>query len=167
MILDDGSGRPDEEGAYLKPGLGPAPNQGTVYVVAGSSGWATFQVGRHPVMHTSLLRMGSLVLDIDGQRLDAKFLRETGAIDDSFSIVKGAQPETVRLTTLRFVDGQVTARWRSRPGKVYVVERATTLNPPDWTIASEEFEAVGLTTSWTDITLPGSEAFFFRVVEIR
>jgi hypothetical protein len=167
MVLDDGSGRPDEEGAYLKPGMGPAPNQGTVYVVAGSSGWATFQVGRHPIMHTSLLRMGSLVLDIDGQRLDAKFLRETGAIDDSFSIVKGAQPETVRVTTLRFTDGQVTARWRSRPGKVYVVERATTLNPPDWTIASEEYEAVGLTSSWTDITLPGSEAFFFRIVEVR
>ena len=167
MILDDSSGRPEDGGSYLKPGTGPAPNQGTVYVVAGSSGWATFQVGRHPIMHASLLRMGSLILDINGQRLDAKFLRETGAIDDSFSLVKGAQPENVRLTSLHLQDGFITAKWRSRPGKVYVVQKATRLDPPDWSITSEELTAVGLNSSWTDIALPGVESCFFRVVEIR
>jgi hypothetical protein len=167
MILDDSSGRPEEGGSYLKPGIGPAPNEGTIYIVAGSSGWATFQVGRHPVMHTSLLRMGSLVLDINGQRLDAKFLRETGTIDDSFTIVKGAQPEPVRLTSLHLQDGYITAKWRSRPGKVYVVQKATTLDPPDWAVTSEELTAIALNSSWTDIALPDAEKCFFRVVELR
>ena len=167
MLLDDGSGRPEEGGAYLKPGTGPAPNEGTVYVVAGSSGWATFQVGRHPAMHTSLLRMGSLVLDIDAQRLEAKFIRETGAIDDSFTIVKSAQPEAVRLTSLHLQDGLITIKWRSRPGKVYVVQKATTLDAPDWATASDELQASGLNSSWTDIALPGAEKCFFRVAEIR
>ena len=32
--------------------------------------------------------LGSLVVDLSGDRLDAVFLRETGATGDSFSIVK-------------------------------------------------------------------------------
>ena len=40
-------------------------------------------------MFISLDELGSLVLDIEGSRLDARFLRETGEIDDSFTILKG------------------------------------------------------------------------------
>src|SRR5688572_18224831 len=55
MVKDGGSGKPEESGPYRKAGRGPAPNEGAVYIVAGSSGWATFQLGRHPIMHASLL----------------------------------------------------------------------------------------------------------------
>jgi hypothetical protein len=42
----------------------------------------------HPAMFISLNNLGSLVLDIQGSRLDAKFIRETGATDDYFTIIK-------------------------------------------------------------------------------
>lgn len=38
MKKDAGDGREDGTGAYRKPSAGPAPHEGTVYVVAGSSG---------------------------------------------------------------------------------------------------------------------------------
>src|SRR5699024_7878004 len=38
MKKDGGSGRENETGAYRKATLGPAPREGAVYVVAGSSG---------------------------------------------------------------------------------------------------------------------------------
>ncbi|MCW5979193.1 MAG: metallophosphoesterase [Bryobacteraceae bacterium] len=90
MIKDGGSGRPAESGAYAKPLLGPQPNAGAAYVVLGNSGKLTSAPLNHPAMFTSQLKLGSLVLDVEGSRLDAKFLRETGVIADSFSIVKGA-----------------------------------------------------------------------------
>ena len=92
MIKDSGSGRPSGTGAYTKPSSGIAPHEGAVYAVAGSSGQASGGTLNHPAMFISLNQLGSMVLDVDGNRLDARFLRETGAIDDSFTVVKGAAP---------------------------------------------------------------------------
>jgi hypothetical protein len=92
MIKDGGSGRESETGAYTKPVLGPSPNLGAVYAVAGSSGQTSGGTLNHPAMFISLNNLGSMVLDIDGGRLDAKFLRETGAIADSFTMIKGGAP---------------------------------------------------------------------------
>ena len=164
MVLDAGSGRPEETGAYLKTGTGPAPNQGTLYIVAGSSGFATFQTGRHPIMHSALLRMGSLVLDIDGQRLDGRFLRETGAVDDWFTVLKGASAPELRMSA-QMVQGQVTVSWKSSAGRTYVVERSWALDQP-WQAASPEIVATGATTTWMDVA-QGVEKYFYRVVQVR
>ncbi|MEY3609297.1 MAG: hypothetical protein RLZZ447_2085, partial [Verrucomicrobiota bacterium] len=43
----------------------------------------------HPAMFLSLYRLGSLVLDVDGNRLDAAFLTEKGERLDHFTILKG------------------------------------------------------------------------------
>ena len=165
MIKDSGSGQPSDTGPYFKPGTGPNPNQGTVYVVAGSSGWATFQTGRHPIMHTALLQMGSLVLDINGQRLDAKFLRETGAIDDRFTIIKGAPPERLRIVSIRYGDGGVTIRWKSRAGQAYRLEKTDNLENPDWQPVGADVLATGATTSWTGGVPSPTGRCFFRVAE--
>ena len=94
-FIDSGDGRTDGTGGY---GKDYGPNLGTVFVVAGSSGqittWtngstATLNPAPHPVMFTSQLRLGSLILDIDGNRLDAKFLSSGGNIRDYFTIEKG------------------------------------------------------------------------------
>jgi hypothetical protein len=92
MIKDGGSGRPLNTGAYSKPTGGLAGHEGAVYAVAGSSGQASGGALNHPAMFISLNNLGSMVLDVDGDRLDAKFLRETGSIADSFTIVKGVVP---------------------------------------------------------------------------
>lgn len=92
MIKDGGSGRPSGTGAYSKPTEGLEGHEGAVYAVAGSSGQTSGGTLNHPAMFISLNNLGSMVLDVDGNRLDARFLRETGAIADSFTILKGAVP---------------------------------------------------------------------------
>jgi len=166
MMKDAGSGRPDETGAYLKPGTGPGVNEGTVYVVAGSSGWATFQWGHHPAMFASLLRVGSMVIDVNSNRLDAKFLRETGAIDDYFAIIKGAAPEPLRFATFRVAQGELRAQWKSVAGHTYRIQKSASLETPEWIDLSEDIPASGATTSWSDLVMPDAEKCFFRVVRI-
>jgi calcineurin-like phosphoesterase family protein len=83
-----GDGRPEGDGAYVKTGSGPQAHAGAVYTVAGSSGQISGGSFDHPAMFLSLDVLGSLVLDVDGDRLDAKFLDDLGAVRDSFAIVK-------------------------------------------------------------------------------
>ncbi len=89
MILDDGDGSMSGDGPYWKPDMGPAPHRGAVHTVAGCSGLTSGGSLDHPAMHVSLNTLGSVVLDIDGQRLDASFLDSTGVVQDEFTIVKG------------------------------------------------------------------------------
>jgi hypothetical protein len=92
MIRDSGDGRVGGTGPYRKPTSGPAPHEGAVYAVAGSSGQTSGGLLNHPAMFISLNRLGSMVLDVSGNRLDALFLRENGAIDDRFTVIKGTAP---------------------------------------------------------------------------
>src|SRR5215213_9980697 len=108
MKKDGGSGRPDGTGAYSKPTLGPGAHEGAVYAVAGSSGQASGGLLNHPAMFISLNNLSSMVLDINGNTLDAKFLRENGEVWDYFRIVKGtggpvvppAAPTNLTATTV-------------------------------------------------------------------
>jgi hypothetical protein len=91
MQIDIGNGRSDGDGAYKAVYNEADPFRGAVYITAGSSGKTSSGTLDHPVMiHASLQQLGSLVLDIDGNRLDAFFVRENGAVDDYFSILKSA-----------------------------------------------------------------------------
>jgi hypothetical protein len=90
MKKDGGSGRPDASRAYHKPTYSMAPHEGTVYVVAGTSGKIAGGTLNHPAMFSSQGVLGSVVLDVNGNRLDATFLDSTGVRRDYFTIVKGA-----------------------------------------------------------------------------
>lgn len=166
MFVDAGSGRVDETGAYEKPISGPNANRGTVYIVAGSSGWATFVTGRHPVMHTALLEMGSLVLDIDGDRLDAKFLRETGTIDDYFTILKTALVEPVIIGSFSASAGNVFLQWHAQVGKSYRVEKTFSLNSPEWTAVGADVVAAGPLAAWGGAVNSPTGKAFFRVQQL-
>ena len=107
MKIDGGDGRPDGKGAYRKVTFGPGVHEGAVYVVAGSSGKVSNKSEKsaargyhdHSAMLISLARLGSLVLDVDGNRLDATFLSETGERLDYFSIIKGKDMKPTRSTS--------------------------------------------------------------------
>jgi acid phosphatase type 7 len=88
MKVDAGDGRRDGDGAYEKPRVPHAPFAGAVYTVAGSSSKTSGGKLDHPVMVTSQNVAGSLVLDVEGGVLDARFLNSAGAVTDSFTIVK-------------------------------------------------------------------------------
>jgi hypothetical protein len=100
MKVNAGDGRSDGKGAYQKRTFGKGAHEGSVYVVAGSSGKVSLQNEKsakrgyldHPAMFLSLPRLGSLVLDVDGNKLDATFLSETGERLDYFTIIKGKNP---------------------------------------------------------------------------
>lgn len=101
MKLDGGSGR---DPAPYQKGAGTPARDGAVYAVAGSSGKVSGGSLDHPAMFISLNNLGSMVVDVDGSRLDARFLRENGAIADSFSIVKGTPPAPLPAVTIAATD---------------------------------------------------------------
>ena len=88
MKKNAGDGRPLGNGAYIKPLTGPRDHFGAVYAVAGCAGQATGGSLNHPAHYISLNNLGSLVLDVNGTRLDATFLRENSSTPDTFTIIK-------------------------------------------------------------------------------
>lgn len=164
MIKDSGNGRLDGTGAYRTSSAGG--DEGTVYVVAGSSGQVSGGFLNHPAMFMSLSRLGSLVIDVDGQRLDAQFLRETGAIDDHFSIIKGAPLGPLRWVKFHLGGGVMQASFASIAGKSYRIERTSGLENPAWTNASDNIRANGSVTHWTSPVPSVPERSFFRVRQV-
>jgi Calcineurin-like phosphoesterase/Purple acid Phosphatase, N-terminal domain len=163
MIKDNGNGRPESNGAYVKSAEG---NQGAVYIVAGSGGFATSRHGHHPAMFASILETGSLILDVDGNRLDGKFLRESGAIEDTFTIIKQTVPQPLRVTSINVVNGLVTLQLNTVPGRSYRIERTLNLGPATWVPAGADFLATGSTTTWTVPVPPNATKAFYQAVEL-
>lgn len=85
MIKDGGDGREGGDGPYVKASI---PHAGAVYTVAGSSGKTTNAPLDHPAMFFSVKALGSVVLDFDGERLDAAFLTATGQVTDHYTLIK-------------------------------------------------------------------------------
>jgi hypothetical protein len=100
MKKDAGDGDEAGDGAYRKPGPGPTPHEGAVYVVAGSSGQTSGGWLDHPAMFVSLNSLGSLVLDVEGERLDGTFLLADGSIADRFTLLK-ARPNSPPVAAAR------------------------------------------------------------------
>ncbi|MBD3867991.1 MAG: metallophosphoesterase [Acidobacteria bacterium] len=124
MKVDGGDGTLGGTGAYQKSGKGLNPHEGTVYVVAGSASRLGSGAFDHPAVYLSIYIRGSLVLDPDGDRMEAIFLDDAGLVRDRFMIVKntavapvagfsatpvrGAAPLTVRFQDLSSTN---TASW--------------------------------------------------------
>ncbi len=85
-LIDDGDGDENGDGVYDKG----TSSEGAVYIVAGSSSKTSSMDGLHPAMHVSLEELGSMVIDVDAERLDARFLDDQGQVRDSFTMIKEA-----------------------------------------------------------------------------
>jgi len=169
MKKDGGSGRPDGTGAYNKTTLGPGANEGAVYAVAGSSGQISGGTLNHPAMFISLNNLGSMILDINGNTLDAKFLRENGAIADYFRIVKGevapvvpAAPSSLAATTVS--SSQINLSWtdNSNNENGFKVEQST-----DGTTFTQIAMLASNATSHAVTGLTASTTYFFRVASFN
>ncbi len=94
MIIDPGNGKEDGDGVFEKDVTGgnTSPGaDGVIYVVAGASGKVKNTFGlNHPAMMVSMAEMGSVLLDVDGDRLDFQYLNRYGVIRDYFTISKAA-----------------------------------------------------------------------------
>ncbi len=165
MLKDSGSGRPEESGPYRKQVEGAGAGEGAVYVVAGSAGQVGGGTLNHPAMRISLNQLGSLVIDVHGSRLDARFLRATGDVGDSFTIQKPSRREQFRILTLQSTNGLVKARWNSIPGRRYQIESALSLEDASWVAAGDPVTATENTSSWSGV-YTGAPAVYYRVVEL-
>lgn len=90
-ILDGGDGDPGNHGPYHKATqAGQGPHEGTVYVVSGAAAdLRNFPAGAHRVMNKSLESLGTSVIEVDGDVLTGRYIDDTGAVIDTFSISKG------------------------------------------------------------------------------
>jgi hypothetical protein len=86
MAIDAGDGDPAGDGAYLKEDT--TEQQGTVYAVVGSSSLTGSGQLNHPAMVVGLEELGSLVLDVEDNQLDARFLDDADNVLDVFRIRK-------------------------------------------------------------------------------
>ena len=99
MKINGGDGRPSGNGAYEKPSAVMGPHEGAVYSVVGSSAQTSGGTLNHAAMKVSLNILGSMLLDIDGNRLEGQFIDNLGAVRDSFVILKGMTgPHTILAT---------------------------------------------------------------------
>lgn len=91
-----GDGRISGNGAYTKPADG-ASHAGAVYTVCGVSGKLDDAAPlNHPVMFMSTIaHYGSMILDVNGDSLHARFINTAGTVVDHFDLVK--PPSRVKL----------------------------------------------------------------------
>ncbi|MCA9622428.1 MAG: metallophosphoesterase, partial [Myxococcales bacterium] len=87
-IVDGGSGETLGDGPYHK-NPGNAGHEGAVYIVAGHGGAGVSGPANHPVMYFSEVDNGSVILDVQGNRLAVRNIRWDGAVTDRMSLVKG------------------------------------------------------------------------------
>jgi hypothetical protein len=161
FLKDSGNGRLDGAGAYLKPTLGEGPREGAVYAVTGSGAALGGGTLNHPAMYRSLNQLGSMVLDIHANRLEAKFVRETGVIDDYFTLIKGAG--VFRITTVSVSSNQVSIAWNAVADRTYRVEFSPMLPAAQWTDASGDIKADDVNAHWTGAVNGGATGGFYRV----
>jgi hypothetical protein len=163
MFRDSGSGRESESGPYRKT---EGDVRGAVYVVAGSSGQISGGQLNHPAMFISLNQLGSLVLDVNGPRLDATFLRSDGAIGDFFTMLKPGAEQSIQITSFSVESGIMTVTWTSEAGRTYYIERAKSLYSPEWEAVTPAILASGATTSWSGLIEPDRH-LFYRVTQFN
>ncbi|MFP6615940.1 MAG: metallophosphoesterase, partial [Candidatus Hydrogenedentota bacterium] len=96
VILDDGDGNPDGDGAYRKS-AGLNPHEGTIQIVAGHGGAGVSRRGTMPVMREIFVENGSVVLDLDGDTLTGTMINRDRVIRDVFGLVKSGKVEVNRI----------------------------------------------------------------------
>ncbi|MFT7618712.1 MAG: hypothetical protein ACI97A_002359 [Planctomycetota bacterium] len=95
-------GRVGLGGAYQKQSNANGSYDGCVYVVAGASGKISGGSYNHPTSFMSVPVLGSVILDVKGSQLDARYMDSNGYLTDFFTLTKdGVTPvQTTHLPAL-------------------------------------------------------------------
>jgi acid phosphatase type 7 len=160
--LDGGDGRPDGTGAYHRP----PGSAGTVYVTAAlgaqpQSSSATVHPAHYLKINSTL---GSLVIDVNSNRLDYRFLNTSGEALDYFSIDKSPQeapPATpTGLVATETAPGEILLTWNNTPTNEmrFLLERGIdgTIFTPIATLGANQ-------TTYTDSGLPPGVVWYYRL----
>ena len=117
--------------------------RGSIYVMSGSAGKVGYSIDSHDANVSRYFNLGSFVIDIDGNNLTGRYLRETGAIDDVFSINKTPLSNSAPVANA------------GRDASVQI-PNAVSLNG---SVTDDSFPGNNLTTSWSQVSGPGSTTF--------
>ena len=129
MILDHGNGREGGSGAYRKPRGYGVPHRGAVQAVVGCSSEVRGGLLNHPAMCVSSNVLGSMLLEVCGDRLDAIFLNDHAETNDAFTLIKANYLPLAPLMT----DARVLSNGLFRftlvgdPGPIYRIEASDDL----------------------------------------
>jgi hypothetical protein len=158
MKVDDGSGREDETGAYRKNEEG----RGVIYTIAGSAGQALGGPLNHPAHFISLNELGTVVVDVNENRLDAKFLNSDGVVRDYYTLTKPSPFPAAPLHLLALSTGsnEVTLSWTDAAENEagYALERST-----DGVNFTPIVALTADTTTAIDTGLSANTTYFYRV----
>ena len=167
MLLDSGNGRADGDGAYFKPTLGPASHEGAVYVVAGNSGKISGGALNHPAMNVSLNALGSIVLEVESNRVEVTFLDQLGNKRDYFAIIKGGSslPAPGNLTAMASNRGHINLAWTDSSNNEdgFRLERRGPQNGGKYAVIVPQGGIGANVTSYADTGLVGGTNHFYRV----
>jgi 3',5'-cyclic AMP phosphodiesterase CpdA len=110
------------------------PNTGILYVVAGSAGWATTTQAAYPhnamyFSHTT--NGGSLYLEVEGNRLDAKWIADDGVIRDKFTMMKDVNVKQTITQETNLNNITLSASWNGNYGwqNTNVTSRSLVVSP--------------------------------------
>jgi cellulose 1,4-beta-cellobiosidase len=160
MIRDNSGGDPDGSGTYVKR---PIPRDGAVYVVAGSSGKVGTGTLNHPAMFVSMSKLGSLVLDVNGNELLARFITSTGTVADTFGIRHEEAPSTPTALTASASDASVALDWADNTEADlagYDVLRATSADGTYSKLTTVT------TSSWNDASVTNGTTYHYKVAAV-
>lgn len=97
VVLDDGDGDPDGDGAYRKS-AGIHAHEGTVQIVTGNAGQTMGRTGTIPFMRRTITEYGSVLVEVNGDTLTGRMVNRNGSQRDLFSIVKRGAVISHRLS---------------------------------------------------------------------
>ena len=144
MVLDNGDGRLDSDGAYAKANSGLEAGHGTVYMVSGSAGSKVNVNTSHPADYYSAVKLGSSYIEVSGNQMDVYFLDVDGNMDDYFTISKGTPtgaPPTVNITS------PANGAYYPQPQTITINADAT---DTDGTVVQVNFKANGISVGIDD-----------------
>jgi acid phosphatase type 7 len=141
-------------------------NHGTVYVVSGSAGAGVGSTtalfndpnGSHPF---SLNTGGCFIIDVQDNRLDAKFLRSNGNIGDRFTILKNVN----RFTTIHASGSQPITLKASWPGQ-YVWNNNSNVNTAAISIAPPVVSTLYIVNDNASPNPCLQDSFLVKVVDV-
>jgi len=99
---------------YIKDSKMP-DNEGIIYVVNGcgaSNGSSQSTYPHNAMVYSNNVNAGSLYLEIEGNRLDAKFITEDGSIKDQFTILKDVNNKQVLKLEANQNSIPIKASWK-------------------------------------------------------
>ncbi len=87
----------NKNGIYTKKENKISASSGTIYTVIGSSSKVDIGPLDHVALPYSLQQAGSMIIDVDNNKLKAFFINKETKVSDSFEIIKGAEGGTIKL----------------------------------------------------------------------